>query len=137
VDRKFKGRRFESCGKLIFCNAYFLQRLFWRLYVVVVLVTLKPNSTLNVEIPVIKNFVVSNKNFCSIRVTTGISRKRKYDFSCPCWHFYVIKNSINIYRRKFILEFNKRRELVLLIHEKSFGIFFDDVIIKTIKCKIL
>jgi len=30
-------------------NAYLLQPLFWRLYVVAVLETLKPDSTLNVE----------------------------------------------------------------------------------------
>jgi len=33
-----------------FCIAYFLQPLFWRLNVVAVLVTRKPDSTLNVEI---------------------------------------------------------------------------------------
>jgi len=33
-----------------FRNAYFLQPLFWRLYVAAVLVTLKLDSTLNVEI---------------------------------------------------------------------------------------
>jgi len=41
------GRRFESCARSIFRNAYFLQPLFWRFYVVAVLVTLKPDSTLN------------------------------------------------------------------------------------------
>jgi len=49
VDRKPKDRRFESCARSIFRNAYFLQLLFWRLYVVAVLLTFKPNSTLNVE----------------------------------------------------------------------------------------
>jgi len=34
----------------IFRNAYFLQPLFWRLYVVADLVTLKPDNTLNSEI---------------------------------------------------------------------------------------
>jgi len=40
----------ESCAWSIFRNAYFFQSLFWRFYVVAVLVTLKPDSTLNVEI---------------------------------------------------------------------------------------
>jgi len=40
VDRKSKGRRFKSCARSIFRNAYFLQP-FWWLYVVTVLVTLK------------------------------------------------------------------------------------------------
>jgi len=47
---KSKGRRFESCARSIFRNAYFLQPLFWQLNVVAVLVTLKPDSTLNVEV---------------------------------------------------------------------------------------
>jgi len=45
-----KGRRFESCASSIFRNAYFLQPLFGRFYVVAVMVTLKPDSTLYVEI---------------------------------------------------------------------------------------
>jgi len=34
--------------KVNFCNAYFLQLLFWWFYVVAILVTLKPDSTLNI-----------------------------------------------------------------------------------------
>jgi len=49
VDQKSKGRRFESCARTIFRNAHFMQPLFWRLYVVAVLITLKPDGTLNVE----------------------------------------------------------------------------------------
>jgi len=71
----------------------------------------------------LKNFVVPNGNFYPIGVKTGILRKRKYDFSCQCPHFYVIKNSIYTYRRKFILNLNKRWELILLIHEKSLVYF--------------
>jgi len=42
--------RFESFARSSFRNAYLLQPLFWRLYVVAALVTLKSVSTLNVEI---------------------------------------------------------------------------------------
>jgi len=54
---KLTSRRIQTCGlwieswaKSVFRNAYFLQPLFWRICVVAVLVTLKPDSTLNVEI---------------------------------------------------------------------------------------
>jgi len=63
VDRKSKGRRFEFCARSIFRNAYFLQPLFWRLCVVAVLVTLKPDSTLNVEIWVILSFTIHSSRF--------------------------------------------------------------------------
>jgi len=43
LDRKCKGCRFESCARSIFYNAYFLQRFFWRLYVVAILVALMPD----------------------------------------------------------------------------------------------
>jgi len=36
----------------------------------------------------LKNFVVSNEKFCPMGMKTGIPRKRKYDFSLLCPHFY-------------------------------------------------
>jgi len=47
VNRKSKG---AGVARSIFRNAHFLQPLFRRLYVVAVLVSLKPDSMLNVEI---------------------------------------------------------------------------------------
>jgi len=84
-----------------------------------------------------KNFVEPNEKFCPMGVKTEISRKRKYDFSCPCPHFYVIKNNIYTYHRKCILDLNKNENLYSCFMKKSFGLFFDDVIIRTINCKIL
>jgi len=39
-----KGRRFESCARSIIRNAYFLQPMFWWLYLVAIVVTLKARS---------------------------------------------------------------------------------------------
>jgi len=80
---KSNGCIFESCTRSNFCNAYFVQPLFWRLYVVAVLVALKGwVHCFSMQFVMNKCYTLNFEKLAQIRLVVW----EKHTFYSEKWH---------------------------------------------------